>query len=131
MTRIRISIGELTVTAGLNDSGTARMLRGSVPFESQARRWGEEVYFEKPVEAGEEDAQAEAPPGTVAYWPPGKALCLFFGQQPYSPVNIVGQLDGDPTCWQKGRTVRPSAWTLPNALASSRTIAMPQCVPLA
>ncbi len=32
----------------------------------------------------------------VAYWPPGKALCLFFGQQPYSPVNIVGQLDGDP-----------------------------------
>jgi hypothetical protein len=32
----------------------------------------------------------------VAYWPPGKALCLFFGQTPYSPVNVVGTLDGDP-----------------------------------
>ena len=111
-TRIRISIGELTVTAGLNDSGTARMLRGSVPFESQARRWGKEVYFETPLEAGEEDAQAEVPPGTVAYWPPGKALCLFFGQQPYSPVNIVGQLDGDPNVLaevQDGETVRVDA----------------------
>ena len=46
MTRIRITIGELTVTAGLNDSHTARMLLGSVPFESEARRWGNEVYFE-------------------------------------------------------------------------------------
>jgi hypothetical protein len=33
----------------------------------------------------------------VAYWPPGKALCLFFGQQPYSPVNIAGRIDGDPS----------------------------------
>ena len=32
----------------------------------------------------------------VAYWPPGKALCLFFGQRPYSPVNVVGEIEGDP-----------------------------------
>jgi hypothetical protein len=32
----------------------------------------------------------------VAYWSPGKALCLFFGQKPYSPVNVVGQIEGDP-----------------------------------
>ena len=46
--------------------------------------------------AGEEDAQPDVPSGTVAYWPPGKALCLFFGQTPYSPVNVVGQIEGDP-----------------------------------
>ena len=40
--------------------------------------------------------QADVPSGTVAYWPPGKALCLFFGQKPYSPVNVVGRIEGDP-----------------------------------
>ena len=34
--------------------------------------------------------------GAVAYWPPGKAICFFFGQQPYSPVNLVGEVEGDP-----------------------------------
>jgi hypothetical protein len=71
------------------------MLQDAVPFESEARRWGDEVYIGTPLEAGEEDAQPEVPPGIVAYWPPGRALCLFFGQQPYSPVNIVGLLDGN------------------------------------
>ena len=33
--------------------------------------------------------------GAVGYWPPGSALCLFFGQQPVSPVNVVGALEGD------------------------------------
>jgi hypothetical protein len=58
--------------------------------------WGDEVYFSVPVTADEEDPQAEVPSSTVAYWPPGKALCLFFGQTPYSPVNVVGQIEGDP-----------------------------------
>ena len=33
----------------------------------------------------------------MGYWPPGKAVCLFFGQQPVSPVNLVGMLIGDPS----------------------------------
>ena len=94
--RIRASFGDVVVTAVLNDSGTARQLWEVLPVESQAKRWGDEVYFETPVEAGEEEPQAEVPSGTVAYWPPGKALCFFFGQQPYSPVNVVGEVDGDP-----------------------------------
>ena len=109
MTRVRISIDELTVVAVLNDSDTARMLLGTMPFESEARRWGDEVYFETPVDTCEEDARPQVPPGAVAYWPPGKALCLFFGQQPYSPVNIVGQLEGDPNVLaevQDGEVVR-------------------------
>ena len=35
-------------------------------------------------------------PGAVGYWPPGEAVCLFFGQQPVSPVNPIGVLEGDP-----------------------------------
>jgi hypothetical protein len=93
--RIRASFGDVTVTAVLNDSSTARRLWEALPVDSSAKRWGDEVYFETPVEAGEEEPQAEVPSGTVAYWPPGKALCFFFGQTPYSPVNVVGEVEGD------------------------------------
>ena len=95
MKRILITIGDVHVTATLDDSNTARLLEGALPFESTAQRWGDEVYFAAPVETGEENARADVPSGTVAYWPPGMALCLFFGQTPYSPVNIVGQIEGD------------------------------------
>jgi len=96
MNRIRVTFGEVVVTAVLDESSTAARLREALPFESRAQRWGDEVYFETPVEVGEEDPQADVPSGAVAYWPPGKALCLFFGQQPYSPVNVVGEIEGDP-----------------------------------
>jgi hypothetical protein len=96
MSRIRITLGNIAVEATLNDTKTAQLIRDALPFESSGKLWGDEVYFDIPVTAPEEDPQADVPSGTVAYWPPGKALCLFFGQTPYSPVNVVGQLDGDP-----------------------------------
>jgi hypothetical protein len=96
MVQIRITLGEIVVTADLNDTDTARLIADALPIESKAQRWGHEVYFAIPVQTGEEDARAEMASGAVAYWPPGQALCLFFGQQPYSPVNVVGSLEGDP-----------------------------------
>ena len=96
MTNIRVTAGKITVTATLDDSKCAGVILDSLPIQSEARRWGDEVYFGIPVDAPEEDPQAEVPPGGVGYWPPGRALCLFFGEKPYSPVNIIGQIDGDP-----------------------------------
>lgn len=109
MTRIRITFNQVAVTAKLNDSKTAQLVRDAIPFESTAKRWGDEVYFETPVATGGEDPQADVPSGSVAYWPPGNALCLFFGQKPYSPVNVVGQVEGDPATLAdvlNGETVR-------------------------
>ena len=95
MARIRVKAGAVAVTVELNGSKTAGLVLGALPFDSRAQRWGDEVYFDAPVTAGEEDPQAAVPFGAVAYWPPGKALCLFFGQTPYSPVNVVGAVEGD------------------------------------
>jgi hypothetical protein len=109
MARLRITLGRMVVTTTLNDSGTARLIAEALPFESKAQRWGDEVYFATPIQAGEEDAQPRVPSGAVAYWPPGRALCLFFGQQPYSPVNVVGVLEADPQTLgvvQDGESVR-------------------------
>lgn len=111
MARMRILIGEAGVdlTAALNDSATARLLWEELPLESPAQTWGAEVYFSVPVETGAEDPRAIVSPGAVGYWPPGAALCLFFGQQPVSPVNPVGSLEGDLTALEAvrdGHTVR-------------------------
>jgi hypothetical protein len=40
---------------------------------------------------GEEKAKSAVERGTIAFWPMGSALCIFYGQsQPYSPVNVLG-----------------------------------------
>jgi hypothetical protein len=64
-----------------------------LPVEGRAALWKEEVYFEIPVRMGEEKAKNTVETGTVAFWPMGSALCIFFGQsQPYSPVNVLGKV---------------------------------------
>lgn len=64
-----------------------------LPIEGRAALWKEEVYFEIPVTMGEEKAKSTVKKSDLAYWPMGKALCVFFGDsQPYSTVNIVGRI---------------------------------------
>jgi len=64
-----------------------------LPVEGRAALWKEEVYFEIPVKMGEEKAKATVDRGTIAFWPMGNALCIFYSEtQPYSPVNIVGRV---------------------------------------
>ena len=54
---------------------------------------GEEIYFETPVKIGSEKAKSKVDVGSIAYWPMGSALCIFYGgTQPYSPVNVVGRV---------------------------------------
>ena len=53
----------------------------------------EEVYFDIPVTLDYENPSGTASPGDISYWPPGYALCIFFGStQPYSEVNHIGRV---------------------------------------
>jgi hypothetical protein len=64
-----------------------------LPIEGRAALWKEEVYFEIPIKMGEEKAKATVETGTIAFWPMGSALCVFYGMsQPYSPVNVLGKV---------------------------------------
>ena len=103
MSKLRIVAEEANVsmTATLNESETAKKLLKHLPFESRAQTWGDEVYFETPLHQPEESPHAEVQSGAVGYWPPGHAFCIFFGQQPYSPVNLLGALDGDPNLFAR------------------------------
>ena len=105
--QIEISAGDVIVTAVLNDSDTADELWASLPITARAQAWGDEIYFSIPVSVEEAaDSQETVEMGAVAYWPPGSALCLFWGPtptsapgeiRPASAVNVMGLIDGDPT----------------------------------
>ena len=105
MRKILITISNLSVSAELNNSVSADKIWEALPLSGSANVWGDEIYFEIPVSLKEvSDAQQEVEIGTLAYWPPGSALCVFFGKTPvstsdkpkaYSPVNILGSVDGD------------------------------------
>ncbi len=70
---------------------TIDMVIRQLPMEGRAAIWKEEVYFETPVKMGEEKAKGSVEKGTIAFWPMGSALCIFYGEtQPYSPVNVLG-----------------------------------------
>jgi len=104
---VQISAGGVTVTAELNDSETADSLWGALPISGRAQTWGDEIYFSIPIDADEADDSVETVEmGAVAFWPPGSALCLFWGPtpmsapgeiRPASAVNVMGLIDGDPT----------------------------------
>jgi hypothetical protein len=64
-----------------------------LPMEGRAALWKEEVYFEIPIKMGEEKAKPTVETGTIAFWPMGGAICVFYGKsQPYSPVSILGKI---------------------------------------
>jgi hypothetical protein len=105
MKRIVILIDDLNVEAELNESESAAKIWDALPIVGTASTWGEEVFLEIPVVHGlEPDAKQEVEVGTLAYWPPGQAFCIFFGKTPvstsakpkaYSLVNVVGSVRGD------------------------------------
>lgn len=106
MARIRIAWQGGEVTANLRDTPTAKQLLAVLPREASANTWGEEVYFELPLEALlESDAQQVVDPGTVCFWVEGSSLALPFGPTPVSKgdecrlvtrCNVVGKIEGDP-----------------------------------
>ncbi len=76
-----------------------------LPIEGRAALWKEEVYFEIPIKMGEEKAKPTVEPGTIAFWPMGSALCVFYGKsQPYSPVSILGKVTSNLELFRQVRS---------------------------
>ena len=112
---IRIKAGAIQVQAELNSTETAKALLGILPIKAKVNTWGDEIYFDVPLNTEIEGGKEVVEMGDVAYWPDGPSLCLFFGRTPASrgteiraasPVTVLGRIIGDPKVL---RTVRSGA----------------------
>ena len=91
--------------AVLDSSDMAEKMWGKLPISGNANIWGNEIYFSINVAAATATGASDVvESGELAYWPPGKAFCIFFGKTPASindeiraasPVNVFGKIDGD------------------------------------
>ena len=110
MRKINITIGKLKMEAELNDTPAAMKIAEILPFKSGFSTWGEEIYFEVPVESElDSSARDVVEAGDLGYWPTGQAFCIFFGQTPMSSqgkivpasaVNIIGKVLGNPEAFK-------------------------------
>src|SRR5207249_4529671 len=109
--------------AELNDSRTAAAVWMKLPLSARGQFWGEEIYFSIPVNETSENAKEVVEKGTLAYWPPGNAMCIFWGPtpmshgeecRPASPVNVIGKITSDlsllKTLTKADVTVEKAEW---------------------
>ena len=113
--RIMISsaaVGRVEAEVTDENPNTANAVWNSLPIKGKANKWGEEIYFSTSISLREENSREEVAVGNLAYWPPGKAVRIFFGETPvsrhgepraYSPVNVFAKIIGDPTIFKKVR----------------------------
>lgn len=100
--KITIRFASYEVEAELYDTLTAKAIYDSLPLHENISHWGDEIYFEIPLEIPlEADARPAVSVGDLAYWPNMPAFCIFFGPTPVSSgetpvaasaVNVFGKL---------------------------------------
>jgi hypothetical protein len=99
--KVKITITGVEFQGEFNGSKTAEAILNALPISASGNFWGDEIYFSVPVKCQPEKPQEVVEKGALAYWPPGSALCIFWGPtpasvgnecRPASPVNLVGRI---------------------------------------
>ena len=101
--KIKVTVGDVELKGELADTHCAEVIEEMLPLEKNFQTWGHEIYFTIALEMELDDtARKTVEVGTLAYWPPGKAIALFFGETPdsttkkpvaASDVNIIGSIE--------------------------------------
>ncbi|TMT85532.1 hypothetical protein E2L06_02525 [Haloterrigena sp. H1] len=103
MTDLRVIVDGRELEANWTDDApeTKAALADTLPVAGEATRWGDELYFDVPIDVSAENAREVVPEGAIAYWPTGNVLCLFWGPtlaseddepRAASPVNVVARV---------------------------------------
>ena len=98
-------LGTISVDIELDDTNSPKTVNSvlkNLPFSVDLNIWGDEIYTSSsPVDVSEENAKTPVFLNDVAFWPTGKAICLFYGPTPIgkkgeitpaSPVNVIGKI---------------------------------------
>ena len=101
MSNIRITLGKINIEAELLDTPTARAIYNNLPFASKAQTWGDEVYFETPVQVKiESNAKDVVEAGELAFWCEGGCIAIGFGPTPISQGHEI-RLAAKTNIWAK------------------------------
>ena len=102
--KVIIKCGSFSWEAAIYDTPTGKLVYQALPLKGAANRWGGEIYFNIPVQAGLESGASDVVSrGDLGYWPTGNAFCIFFGPTPVSrgkeiraasAVNVFGRIEG-------------------------------------
>lgn len=85
LTPIIVEVAGLSLKAQLSDSSAARAVAKALPLTASMSRWGDEYYGGVGLDIPDDaSAREQMEIGEIAYWGPGKALCIFFGPTPAS-----------------------------------------------
>ena len=113
LTQIKITIANISLDGELFDTPCAQAIAGVLPIETTPDEWGDEFYFGISVAMPlDRTATKKVEIGDIGYWPPGKALAIFFGPTPMSKgaepvpaseVNLVGKINGDAKLLRKAK----------------------------
>ena len=103
--KVSVRISDTTICLMIDDKHSPKTVEKflrQLPFTVKINLWGEEIYTdESPILQEQENAKELLEVNDVAYWPQGKAICLFYGPTPignkgeiksYSPVNVIGKI---------------------------------------
>ena len=103
--RVKMTIGGVEIRAELLNTPTADAIYSNLPIESEARTWGEEVYFATPVQViKESDAKDVVEAGELAFWVEGNSIAIGFGRTPVSRGDEI-RLASKTNIW--GRALDP------------------------
>ena len=90
MKKIILKFKDKELILNLRDTPTAALIYDSLPFSSIVKKWGEEIYFETPVDIElEDDARAVVEFGEIAFWNGGSAIAIGYGKTPVSNNNEI------------------------------------------
>jgi hypothetical protein len=108
---VKIIVGDLSLESEFYDTASARAILAVLPLEASPNEYGDEFYFDLPVDLPpDETATVKVKVGDIGFWPPGNCLAIFFGPTPMSTgpdpvpaseVNLVGRIVGDATLLRK------------------------------
>ena len=92
MSSINLKFSSCDIVIKLRSTPTANAIKSILPCKSIIKIWGEEIYFEIPVQKDlslDDTAKDVIDLGEIAYWTEGKCIAIGYGKTPISQNNEI------------------------------------------
>jgi len=123
---VQVKIPNLSlIILELDDTNSPKTVNDFIeklPFTVELNVWGDEIYTsESPITQPEENPKSSVQLNDIAYWPTGKAICLFYG---FTPIGKPGEITPASPVNVLGKIISPDKSVLNNADGKSATFSL-------